>query len=149
MGEPHKPSPPAVDELRSGEDREPPPRQIEEPTAEPVREARTDNPPTQVPSTPAAGRADATPPSVSPAPVQTATVTIGPDGERIYLIEADLGTVVLTLDFIALRADDPFAQINGLDVHVGSTIEGFTVEAIERDQVRLRDDDGPLILRAP
>jgi hypothetical protein len=80
---------------------------------------------------------------------RTDGVTIGPDGERIYLIEADLGGVTLTLDFIVFRPDDPFAEINGLDVHVGSTIEGFTVEAIERNQVLLRDDEGFLILRAP
>ncbi len=80
---------------------------------------------------------------------RTDGVTIGPDGERIYLIEADLDGVTLTLDFIVFRPDDPFAEINGLDVHVGSTIEGFTVEAIERNQVRLRNREGVLILRAP
>jgi hypothetical protein len=80
---------------------------------------------------------------------RTDGVTMGPDGERIYLVEADLGSVTLTLDFIVFRPDDPFAEINGLEVHVGSTIEGFTVEAIERNQVLLRNDEGPLILRAP
>ena len=92
------------------------------------------------PSAPETTRPDAT---------QETATTIGPNGERIYLVEADLGRVTLTLDFIVFRADDPFAEINGLDVHVGGTIEGFTVEAIERNQVVLRDQQGVLILRAP
>jgi hypothetical protein len=89
------------------------------------------------------------PPSIDPGSTarQTArpgldhadTVTLGPNGERIFLIEADLGRVTLTLDFVVFRPDDPFAEINGLEVHVGSKIEGFTVEAIERNQVLLRD----------
>lgn len=72
-----------------------------------------------------------------------------PARQGVYLIEADLGHITLTLDFIAFRPDDPFAEINGLEVHVGSRIEGFTVERIERKQVHLRDEEGSLILRAP
>ena len=45
--------------------------------------------------------------------------------------------------------DNPFAEINGVEVWVGSEIEGFVVEAIEADRVVLRDDNGPLILRVP
>ena len=69
------------------------------------------------------------------------------------LAEKDLSmfdcTITLNLDFIVFRPDDPFAEINGLEVHVGSTIEGFKVEKIERNQVHLRDEKGALVLRAP
>lgn len=72
-----------------------------------------------------------------------------PTGERVFDVEADLGYAVLTLDYIAFRATDPFAQINGRDVRVGSTVEGFTVEEIGPSSVRLRDPRGPLVLRVP
>jgi hypothetical protein len=68
-------------------------------------------------------------------------------GTRVFVVDADLGHVTLTLDFIAYRPNDPFAEINGLEVHVGSRIEGLTVEAIARDHVRLVDERGEVILR--
>ncbi len=68
-------------------------------------------------------------------------------GERDYVLEADLGGTTLSLDFIVYRAEDPFAEINGTEVHEGSVIEGFVVDRIERDRVVLRDGDGPLLLR--
>lgn len=85
--------------------------------------------------------------TASPAPRRTAVPN--QRGERVYDVEADLGYATLTLDYIVFRSTDPFAQINGLDVRVGSIIEGFTVEEIGRSSVRLRDDRGPLILRVP
>ncbi len=45
------------------------------------------------------------------------------------------------------RSSNPFAEINGTEVWIGSEIEGFVVEAIEADRVILRDDKGLLILR--
>lgn len=86
-------------------------------------------------------------PTAGPAPRPTAAPS--QPGERVYDVEADLGYATLTLDYIVFRSTDPFAQINGLDIRVGSTIEGFTVEEIGRSSVRLRDDRGPLILRVP
>ncbi|MFV2073000.1 MAG: hypothetical protein ACC742_10170 [Thermoanaerobaculales bacterium] len=93
-----------------------------------------------------------------------ATGTAGPDadqsgsaveaprkshGERIFVIDADLGYATLSLGYIVFRPNNPFAEINDIDVHVGSEVAGFVVEAIEVDRVLLRDDRGPLILRVP
>jgi hypothetical protein len=76
-----------------------------------------------------------------------ATGTDARGGEREYVVEADLGYAFLSLDYIVSRSEDPFAEINGTEVHEGSWIEGFTVEKIEQDRVLLRDDRGPLVLR--
>jgi hypothetical protein len=75
--------------------------------------------------------------------------SIGPNGERIFVMEAELGYASLSLGFIVARTDDPFAEINGVEVSVGSEIEGFVVDAIEAERVVLSDDKGPLILRVP
>jgi hypothetical protein len=71
------------------------------------------------------------------------------DGERVYVVEANLGDTTLSLGFIVARSENPFAEINGVDVYLGSEIEGFVVEAIEADRVVLRDDQGTLVLRVP
>jgi cytoskeletal protein RodZ len=131
-----------------GNERDSPASRTERST-EPMRDAPPGSLTAQSRSTPATDPASTADRTAQPDRDRSDSVTIGPDGERIYLIEADLGGVTLTLDFIVFRPDDPFAEINGLDVHVGSTIEGFTVEAIERNQVRLRNREGVLILRAP
>jgi hypothetical protein len=75
--------------------------------------------------------------------------TVGEDGTRIYVLDADLGSTQLSLGYIVARQQNPFAEINGRDVFIGSEIEGFTVEAIEADRVVLRDQDGKLVLRVP
>lgn len=105
-----------------------------EPTsADPRREAGSGHPPhpipTKAPPTPVTDRAGA--------------------GERVYEVEANLGYATLTLDYIVYRPTDPFAQINGVDVRIGGTVEGFTLEEIGRTSVRLRDDRGALVLRVP
>ena len=71
------------------------------------------------------------------------------DGNRVFVMEAELGYASLSLGFIVSRASNSFAEINGREVWIGSEIEGFVVEAIEADRVMLRDDKGPLILRVP
>jgi len=71
------------------------------------------------------------------------------DGNRVFVMEAELGYASLSLGFIVSRASNSFAEINGREVWIGSEIEGFVVEAIEADRVILRDDKGPLILRVP
>lgn len=68
-------------------------------------------------------------------------------GHREFVAEADLGSVKLVLDYIAYRPSDPFAQINGVELHEGYHIEGFTVKKIARDRVELEDDRGTLVLR--
>jgi len=71
------------------------------------------------------------------------------DGNEVYILEADLGGVRLGLDFIVFRADDPFAEINGVELHQGGTIEGYRVKAIERDRVHLSNGRRSIVLRAP
>ena len=74
---------------------------------------------------------------------------IGPNGERVFVMEAELGYASLSLGFIVARSKNSFAEINGREVWIGSEIDGFVVEAIEADQVVLRDDKGLLVLRVP
>lgn len=72
------------------------------------------------------------------------------NGEEVFILEADLGGgVILSLDFLVYRPEDPFAEINGVEVHLGGTIEGFRVKTIERDRVRLTDGRRTIVLRAP
>jgi hypothetical protein len=75
--------------------------------------------------------------------------TTGPNGERVFVMEAELGGVSLSLGYIVARSTNPFAEINGSEVWVGSEIAGCVVEAIEADRVVLRDAKGLLILRVP
>lgn len=85
-------------------------------------------------------------------PTQVPAAAIRPtteSGERVFDVEANVGYATLTLDYIVFRSTEPFAQINGVDVRVGSTIEGFTVDEIGASSVRLHDTKGPLILRVP
>ena len=71
------------------------------------------------------------------------------DGNRVFVMEATIGGVSLTLGYIVARANNPFAEINGTDVGIGSEVEGFVVEVIEADRVVLRDAKGLLVLRVP
>ena len=67
--------------------------------------------------------------------------------EREFVIDADLGRVKLHLDYIVYRPGSPFAGINGQQVAIGSVIEGFQVEEIGPELVRLRDGRGTVVLR--
>lgn len=71
------------------------------------------------------------------------------NGADVYILEADLGAVKLSLDYIIFRSDDPFAEINGVELHLGGVIEGFRVKAIERDRVHLSNGLKDIVLRAP
>ena len=77
--------------------------------------------------------------------------TVGEPGtsqsERSFIIDADLGYAKLHLDYIVYRPGSPFASINGGQVMVGSLIEGFNVEEITDDFVRLHDKHGTVVLR--
>ena len=66
---------------------------------------------------------------------------------REFGLVADLGYARLELGYLISRPDDPFAEINGVEVHVGSRIEGFRVDEIGKTFVRLSDDRGPVLLR--
>jgi hypothetical protein len=80
-------------------------------------------------------------PRATPVPTPT------PPGPREFVGVAELGDVTLTLGYLVYRTTDPFAQINGIDVQVGSIIEGFAVDEITRDRVILHDDDGRVVIR--
>jgi hypothetical protein len=86
------------------------------------------------------------------APTET-SVTTGyagtEDGDEVYLLEAEVGGVRLELDYIVYRTVDPFAEINGIEVHQGSTVAGFRVKEIEKDRVRLSDGRRSIVLRTP
>jgi len=69
--------------------------------------------------------------------------------DRVFDLDADLGYATLSLGYIVARPVNPFAEINGIEVSVGSEVEGFRVEKIEADRVVLRDDKGELVLRVP
>ena len=71
------------------------------------------------------------------------------DGDEVYILEADLGDRRLSLDFIVFRSDDPFVEINGVELHVGGVVEGYRVKAIEADRVRLSNGRRSIVLRAP
>jgi hypothetical protein len=67
--------------------------------------------------------------------------------ERSFVIDANLGYTKLHLDYIVYRPGSPFAKINGAEVMVGSVLDGFTVEEITDEFVKLRDKHGVVILR--
>ena len=85
----------------------------------------------------------------TPAVAEAEESTTDSDGNRVFVMEAKIGGVTLSLGYIVARTTNPFAEINGTDVWIGSEIEGFVVEAIEADRIILRDDKGLLILRVP
>ena len=70
-------------------------------------------------------------------------------GADVYILEANLGRVQLSLDYIIFRADDPFAEINGVELHLGGVIDGYRVKAIERDRVHLSNGRKDIVLRTP
>ena len=94
-----------------------------------------------------AAPADGAPPAGPPAaPGNPSTAETG--RERSFVLDADIGKVKLHLDYIVYRSRDPFASINGQEVVIGSIIEGFTVEEIGPESVRLRHTRGTVVLRA-
>ncbi len=85
-------------------------------------------------------------PAPVPAPQERSGET---SGDRVFVLDADLGYATLSLGYIVARPVNPFAEINGIEVSVGSEVEGFRVEKIEADRVVLRDEKGELVLRVP
>jgi hypothetical protein len=67
--------------------------------------------------------------------------------EREFVVDAELGYAKLHLDYVVYRPGSPFAGINGQQVMIGSVIEGFQVEEIGPELVRLRDRRGTVVLR--
>ncbi len=56
--------------------------------------------------------------------------------------EARVGSTELSLDYIVYRADNPFAQINGQEVHVGTVVGGYIVKEIQPNYVLLTGTAG-------
>jgi hypothetical protein len=82
-------------------------------------------------------------PEPTPAPTQQKQI------DRVFVLDADLGYATLSLGYIVARPVNPFAEINGAEVFIGSEVEGFRVEKIEADRVVLQDEKGELVLRVP
>ena len=83
------------------------------------------------------------------APTARSKPVISASGERVFVMDAELGYASLSLGYIVFRRVRPFAEINGIDIYEGSEVDGFKVEKIEVDRVVLRDSRGPLVLRVP
>ena len=98
---------------------------------------------TQATGTPVAPPATDQPPG-SPPPEPRADANTA---ERVYLLHADLGYATLHLDFLVYKPGGGFGRVNGQDVAPGTIVDGFTVEEIGPDYIRLRDSRGPLVLR--
>ena len=71
---------------------------------------------------------------------------VGQVDKAAYVLEATVDGVALRLDFIVWGAS-PFAQINGRQVAVGQSVEGFLVREISREVVTLEGETGPFTLR--
>lgn len=142
----------------------PPPDAATEPTATPAAAPSatgrrllpptprpTDPAPTAVPPTTGEPRAtEALPPSTAERtePMPSAPTEEAALGPSEFLGEAVVNGRRLVLDYIAYLPSGAFAEINGIEVRLGSEIEGFTVESITAAAVTLRGPDGAFVLRA-
>ncbi len=86
------------------------------------------------------------PPTPSPRPAVAAGPA--PSGAREFVGEAHVGGVTLVLDYLVYRPSDPFVQINGVELHQGWEISGYTVERIQTDRVILRGPAGKVVIRS-
>ena len=84
-------------------------------------------------------------PAVPPATPEPAVA--GERRTRDVLIDADVGYAKLHLDYLVYRPGSPFGRVNGQDVIVGSIVEGFKVEEITADYIKLADRRNTVILR--
>lgn len=65
-----------------------------------------------------------------------------------FVGEGTIGKTSFRLDYLAYRPDDPFVQINGVELHQGWEIAGYTVERIQTDRVILVGPEGKIVLRS-
>lgn len=125
--------PPAVATDTEPETRETPPVESVEPAEDALPKTQTEEP------SPAPATRDDEVQRVR-APDQ-----VGQVDEAEYVLEATVDGVALRLDFIVWGAN-PFAQINGRQVSVGQSVEGFLVRDIAREKVILEGESGPFTL---
>ncbi len=121
------------------------------PPAKRVQARPAERPPVLQPSSPSP--AGARKPLVTPVPAQptaSARTTRPPRSTepREYRGEARLGETTLTLDYIVYRSSDPFAEINGVELHEGWEVSGYTVVRIQADRVVLEGPAGEIVLLA-
>ncbi|MDA8017583.1 MAG: hypothetical protein MPN21_09055 [Thermoanaerobaculia bacterium] len=98
------------------------------------------------PSQPEGAASEPAPATAQARRVQPPT-QVGQVEEAIYVLEAEVDGIALRLDFIVWSPTRPFAQINGRQVSVGQTVDGFLVRAILREEVTLEGEDGTFRLR--
>jgi len=67
--------------------------------------------------------------------------------EQTYVLRADLGYAKLQLDYLVYKPSAPFGRVNGHDVVPGSIVDGFLVEEIGPDYIKLKDSRSMVILR--
>ena len=72
---------------------------------------------------------------------------VGEVAENTYVLEAKIGDVELSLDFIVWSESDPLVQINGKLLAVGQLFDGWMVTEIQREQVTLRSREDLVTLR--
>ena len=72
---------------------------------------------------------------------------VGKVAEDVYVLEAKLDGVTLVLDFIVWSPPSPFAQVNGKQVEVGQSVDGFVVASVEKDRVILQGASRRVVLR--
>ncbi len=118
------------------------------PAPTPARRAAAPPPSTPVaagggPSSAAAPRPPRRPTPASASPRRTV-----PAASREFLGEAKVGGITLTLDYLVYRPSDPFVQINGVELHEGWEISGFTVKRIQTDRVILEGPGGRVVIRS-
>jgi hypothetical protein len=143
------PATPAVAPTAGGQTAAPPP------AATPVAAAPAPGaaaPPRVAAAAPAESTAVGAPasePELGPAaPPATPELAIaGERRTRDVLIDADVGYAKLHLDYLVYRPGSPFGRVNGQDVIVGSIVEGFKVEEITADYIRLADRRNTVMLR--
>ena len=66
---------------------------------------------------------------------------------QTYLLRADLGYAKLQLDYLVYKPSAPFGRVNGQDVVPGSIVDGFIVEEIGPDFMKLKDSRSTVVLR--
>jgi hypothetical protein len=94
----------------------------------------------------------ARPGGTQPAPVEPIRGDAGVESSaqssvQSYVLKANLGRVTLNLDYLVFKPSAPFGRVNGQDVVPGSIVEGFRVEEIGPDFMRLKDSRTTVILR--
>lgn len=144
--EPPPSKPPGAGEVTEEETPEVPIVETIEPAEDATPGEPTEEPPEEPTEEPAEGPTAAPTPGTEDVQRVKAPEQVGQVDEATYVLEATVDGVALRLDFIVWGAS-PFAQINGRQVSVGQSVEGFLVRDITREEVTLEGAGGPFTLR--